>query len=254
MFIDGVTWGGPVLSWLVQSAKQLALLTATLLIGVLLSLHWSAQSTRRPASPDQINQTIYQLELEQTDLKRRVGHLRGELARRQQQGAANTQLLQELRAELTTQQIQAGLVDVRGPGVRVSLDDSQLLSTASNVDDLLIHDYDLRDLVSVLWLAGAEAVSINDERVVQGTSIICVGSTIMVNDTRLSPPYEVLAIGDPLRLQDSLRNPGYLTELRMRDERFDLAFEFVRADTMTIPAYHGSIRHRFVQSGSTEAQ
>lgn len=235
---------------LVRSAKQLALLVATLIIGLFMSFHWSAQSTRRPASPDQINQTMHQLELEQAELKRRVGRLREELGTRQQQAAANVQRLQELRTELKRQQVRAGLVDVQGPGVRVVLDDSQLVSTASNVDDLLIHDYDLRDIINVLWLAGAEAISINDERVVQDTSVICVGSTIMVNDTRLSPPYEVLAIGDPLRLLDYLRNPGYLSELRMRDERFNLSLEFVRADAMIISAYHGSILQRFVQPGS----
>ena len=60
----------------------------------------------------------------------------------------------------------------------------------------LIHDFELRDVASLLWLAGAEAVAINDERLVASTSIYCVGSTIIVNNTRLSPPYEIRALGN----------------------------------------------------------
>ena len=63
-------------------------------------------------------------------------------------------------------------------------------------------------MLNLLWLAGAEAVSLNGERVVATTSIYCVGSTILVNDTRLSPPYEFLAIGDPARARDGHQRSG----------------------------------------------
>jgi uncharacterized protein YlxW (UPF0749 family) len=100
-------------------------------------------------------------------------------------------------------------------------------------------------------LAGAEAIAVNDERIVHSTSVYCVGSTVMINDTRLSPPYEITAIGDPLRLQDHLRNPGYLSDLRARYARFGLSLGIVRDDSITIPAYRGSVLQRFAQPGGS---
>jgi uncharacterized protein YlxW (UPF0749 family) len=189
-----------------------------------------------------------QLELEQAELKRQVARLRAELALRQE-AMADTEVLEDLRAELTAEKARAGLLEVRGPGIQVILDDSQR-TLGGSADDLLVHDYDLRDVINVLWLAGAEAVAVNDERLVQSSSVYCVGSTVMVNDTRLSPPYEVRAIGDPIRLQDTLRNPGYLEALKARHERLGLTLEFGRVESMTIPAYHGSTQQRFAQPGS----
>ena len=228
--------------------KQLAMLGAALVLGMLVSFQWSAGPIRRPISPDRVDQTMRQLELEQAELKRQVARLRAELALRQE-AMADTELLEGLRAELTAEKASAGLLEVQGPGVRVVLDDSER-TLAGSADDLLVHDYDLRDVVNVLWLAGSEAIAVNDERLVHSSSIYCVGSTIIVNDTRMSPPYEIRAIGDPMRLQDTLRNPGYLEALKARHERLGLALEFDRVESMTIPAYHGSVRLRFAQPGS----
>ena len=119
-----------------------------------------------------------------------------------------------------------------------------------DANDFIVHDFDLRDVVNVLWMAGAEAVSVNGERVAQSTSVYCVGSTVMVNDTRLSPPYEIRAIGESLRLQDHLRNPGYLSELKMRSERFGVVFEYSRVDSIIVSAYQGSTMRRYAKPGS----
>jgi uncharacterized protein YlxW (UPF0749 family) len=237
--VSGSAWG----------SKQVAMLGAALVLGMLVSFQWSAGAAHRPASPDRVEWTMHQLELEQAELKRQVARLRGSLDVLQQEAVADTELLEGLRAELYLEKAHSGLVDVRGPGVRVALDDSSR-TFASNPSDLLIHDFDLRDVANVLWLAGAEAVAVNGERIVHSSSVYCVGSTVIVNDTRLSPPYVVSAIGDPMRMQDYLRNPGYLSELKGRCERFGLLLEFMRVETMTVPAYQGSTLLRFARPGS----
>jgi uncharacterized protein YlxW (UPF0749 family) len=228
--------------------KQLALMGAALVLGLLFGLQWPIDSNRQPVSLDPVSQTIHQLEVEQAELKRQVSRLRTSLNQRQQQAVERTDRLAGLRGELLAQQALAGLVDVEGPGVRVILSDGARTG-AGREDDLLIHDYDLRDVINVLWLAGAEAVSVNDERIVQNTSVYCVGSTVLVNDTRMSPPYEVLAIGEPIALLNHLRNPGYLADLRTRAERVGLTFDVMRVDATTIPAYQGSVHQRFAQPG-----
>ena len=232
-------------------AKRTAMLVAAFALGLLVSLQWPVGATRSSASHDRVGRTMRQLELEQEELKRSVGRLRAELDASQREAVASSDMLGGLRAELMLQKMLAGLVEVRGPGVQVILDDSRFTSLES-ADGILVHDFDLRDVVNVLWLAGAEAIAVDDERVVHSTSIYCVGTTVMVNDTRLSPPYEIGAIGDSVRILDYLRNPGYLSELKTRRDRFGLGVEFVRVETMTVPAYRGSLHLRFVQPGSQE--
>jgi uncharacterized protein YlxW (UPF0749 family) len=224
------------------------MLAAALVLGMLVSFQWSAGAERKPLSTDRVNTTIDQLELEQADLKRRVSALRRELDARQQRAVANTGSLEGVRSELMAQKARAGLVALRGPGIVVRLDDSPR-AMSGNAVDMLVHDYDLRDVLAVLWLAGAEAVSVNDERIVYSTSVYCVGSTIMVNDTRLSPPYEITAIGDAVALQDHVGNPGYLSNLKTRSERHGVRLEVVRADSLMVPAYQGSVSLRFAQPG-----
>ena len=225
------------------------MLFAAVVLGILVSLRWSADANGTDASLDQVSRTIRQLELEQEDLKQTVGRLRQKLNSRQQDSAASTARLEELRRELVQQKMRAGLIDVRGPGVRVILNDGSQGSVGDE-SELLVHDFDLRDVIGVMWLAGVEAVSVNGEHIVSSTSIYCVGSTIMVNDTRLSPPYEVSAIGDPVRLLDHFWNPGYLAELKTRAKRFGLQFEPVGVESLTIPAYRGSLPQKFAQPGS----
>lgn len=228
--------------------KPLTMLLAALVVGMLISFQWPTGSAADAEAPDQVVQAIRMLELEQAELKAQVSSLRSALTARQE-AAGSKDLLEDLQAELALQRAWAGLIAVRGPGVRVTLTDSTR-NWAGRADDLLIHDFDLRDVISLLWLAGAEAISINGERVVHSTSVYCVGSTILVNDTRLAPPYVILAVGDPGRLEATVRNPGYLRDLRARAERLGVGLSVSQTPSVTTPAYKGSVVQRFSQPGS----
>ena len=220
-----------------------------------LALAWQLKGPRAsppigytPGDPrDRIVNTIEQLETEQSALKSEIARLRAELASFQFQAAANTDRLQRLNEELDAQRAAAGLTAVRGPGIAVTLDDGSVrnMPASSDPNAYLVHEFDVRDVINVLWLAGAEAVAVNDERVVGNTSVYCVGSTVMVNATRLSPPYVIRAIGEPGVLMETLRNPSYLSSLRQKAERYGIKFQVTQVSKMTLPAYIGSfsVRH-----------
>lgn len=230
--------------------KQFSMLVAALLLGALVSVQWPTTAAQSSNSPDQVSRTIQQLELEQQEFKHTILMLRQKLDARQKEAAGSTLMLEEVRAELARQKMRAGLTAVRGPGIQVVLNDGAHPTRGIDTNGTLVHDYDLRDVINVLWMAGAEAISVNGERIVSSTAIYCVGSTVMVNDTRLSPPYQVNAIGDPIRLQDHLDNPGYLSDIKLRMERFDIKFEFFQIEVMTILAFRGSLPQRFTQPGN----
>lgn len=184
--------------------------------------------------------TIARLEAEQDALKAQVAELRRQLDERQRQ-TQSADMLQGLAEELARQKMLAGLVALHGPGVEVVLNDSnrQVVPSAVNPELYLVHDYDLRDVVNLLWAAGTEAMAINGERIVASTSIYCVGATIMVNDTRLSPPYAIHAIGPPEQQEALLKNPKFLADLRNRVSAYGLTFSVAQVANVEVPAYHG---------------
>jgi uncharacterized protein YlxW (UPF0749 family) len=148
----------------------------------------------------------------------------------------------------------AGVIPLKGPGLRVVLDDSNVPTIPAGDDPAfyLIHEYHLRDIVNALWQAGAEAISINGERMVGASSIYCVGSTIMVNSTRLSPPYEISAIGDSAAMDDWVNNPAVLRELKTRIKVYGLQFKTVRSQNLVAPAYTGSTTVKYASQGASQ--
>jgi uncharacterized protein YlxW (UPF0749 family) len=235
-------------------ARSVSLLVVGLTFGLLLSLAWRAPAARsadqigRPS--EQVSLSIERLETEQRALRASLAHLREELAERRQAAAANTDRLQVLKAELDRQALLAGLTPVHGPGIAVVVDDSHVqVPRGEDANLYIVHEHELRDIVNLLWMAGSEAVAINDERLVGSSSVYCVGSTVMVNDTRLSPPYTIRAIGNPRVQQDYLRNPSYLQSLKERARLYGLRFEIGTVPNVRLPAFGGSVLVRHAQLG-----
>ena len=234
--------------------RHLSILFVGLTLGLLVSLGWrsASETSVEPAvqQSSKILFSIQRLEAEQQELKSVLAELRQELAERQQAAAAQTDRLQILQVELDRQRRLAGLTPMQGPGVRVTLDDSAVrIPPAADPNAYIIHEYDLRDIVNLLWTAGAEAIAINDERLVSTSSVYCAGSTVMVNNTRLSPPYTIRAIGNPRVLQDFLNNPSYLKDLKEKKRLYGLDFVVQDAAGLTLPAYSGGFLVQHARPG-----
>lgn len=237
-----------------QVDRNISLLVAGLMLGLLLSLSWRQPALNYAAEPaarsGQVWRSVERLEAEQRELKATLADLRQELAEQQQAAGASTDRMQALQAELERQQLLAGLVAVQGPGVMVILDDSVAqVSSGLDPNQYIVHEHDLRDIVNVLWMAGSEAIAINDERLVSQSSVYCVGSTVMVNDTRLSPPYQIRAIGDPQVQVDYLRNPSYLKSLKEKQRLYDVRVEIKPMTSVAVPAYSGGFLVQYARPG-----
>jgi uncharacterized protein YlxW (UPF0749 family) len=96
--------------------------------------------------------------------------------------------------ELSRAAGQAGLGELRGPGLRVTLNDSTL-TKAGDLNDLVIHSQDIQAVVNALWRSGAEAVAVNGQRLISTSAVLCVGNTLLLDGTVHSPPYVVEGIG-----------------------------------------------------------
>ena len=101
----------------------------------------------------------------------------------------------------------AGLTEVTGEGVTVTMNDSSTHS-GSDMNAYLVHAEDLLSVVNELNGAGAKAVSINGQRMVGQSAITCAGSIVMVNGVRVAAPFEIKAVGDPEVMDSALHFPG----------------------------------------------
>ena len=150
---------------------------------------------------------------------------------------------QGMEMELENAKKLSGLTDVYGPGITVTLEDANATNVVGPVEYYVIHDSDVRAVVNELLAAGAEAVSINGERVVATTAIRCVGPTILVNNVRSSVPFVIKAIGDPLVLEAAMNmNGGIVSELRYYQNKV----------TIHMKAYTGALTFNHVTSVKKE--
>src|SRR4029079_18747424 len=95
---------------------------------------------------------------------------------------------------------------VHGPGLKVELDDAHLQSIPQGFtgDDLVVHQQDVQGVVNALWAGGAEAMMLQDQRVIRTSAVRCVGNTLILQGRVYSPPYTITAIGDVSRMRRSL--------------------------------------------------
>lgn len=137
--------------------------------------------------------------------------------------------------------LRAGLVPLEGEGVIVRLDDSTATSKAGENPNLyLIHDDDILRVVNELRAAGAEALSINGQRLTATSEIRCAGPTLSVNNVRSSAPYEISAIGDSKSLENALKMRGGVAETL---KVWGIQLEVTVSKNVYIPPYRGSAAH-----------
>ncbi len=142
--------------------------------------------------------------------------------------------------ELTA--LAAGRRAVTGPGVVVQLWDAEpgrnLPSWVTN-DDLVVHQQDLEAVINALWSGGAEAMTLQGERVIATSAFRCVGNVLRLHGRLYSPPYEVQAIGDPDSLMEALDDSASVQTYLEYADRLGLGWDADEAETLTLPEYTG---------------
>jgi uncharacterized protein YlxW (UPF0749 family) len=153
-----------------------------------------------------------------------------------------TQRLERQANELA---VAAGRTAVTGPAVRVKLDDAKLdggeVPEGADPDDYVIHQQDVQAVVNALWAGGAEAMMLQDQRVISTSAVRCVGNTLILQGRVYSPPYVVTAVGDTERMQVALESDPQVANLRDWSVAVGLGYDVRQVGQETLPAYVGSI-------------
>jgi uncharacterized protein YlxW (UPF0749 family) len=227
---------------------SLVLLLPAVLFGLLVSIQWRTQSERNELTVrynTPLLDAAKSLQNEQAALKVQLADLRAELDQIQTSASTQSDAGKELQARIDELKKVAGLNERTGDGVLITLDDARSASAAKDVEKSICHNTDLTDIVNQAWRGGAEAIAINDERIVGSSSIYCVGSTIMVNGTLMSPPFSVVVIGPPNDLLATYDDPSQLRDIKQRRDVYGLGFRVSRASAMRVPPYRGALNIRY---------
>ncbi|MCV7198991.1 DUF881 domain-containing protein [Mycobacterium angelicum] len=149
--------------------------------------------------------------------------------------SSDTQLAAMLKrsAELAAE---ADMNPVHGPGLVVRLEDAQRDANGrfprdASPDDLVVHQQDIDGVINALWSAGAEAIQMQDQRIIATSVVRCVGNTLLLNGRTYSPPYTITAIGNAGAMQSALAASPLVTLYKQYVVRFGLGYrEEVKSD------------------------
>lgn len=207
-------------------------------LGVLISLsiqtqkHVEALDLLQSQRLSSVRNLLANAQTESTQLKEEHNNLTTQLDQARNSGGTSQAML----AELDQYRLMDGTVAVQGPGIQITIDDRQ--QDHKTVFPLITDD--LMVISNILKFAGAEAISINGQRIVAPTAIVMSGSTKLINQVPITRteeiPFEILAIGDQDQLVD------YFTKLEATGlKQSGISVSIVRK-TVQIPSYKGGYR------------
>jgi uncharacterized protein YlxW (UPF0749 family) len=236
---------------------QLTLGVALLALGFLVAAQLASEGPRvryttQERSP--LVETASELQAQQDQLKQDILDLRAQIQATEGAGEGSAAVVRELNDELAEARIAAGLIPLRGTGIVLQLEDSlDPVAPDANQVDYLVGARDLRVVVEELWAAGAEAISVNGERIVPTTAIIDVGPSILANSAYLVAPYQVTALG-PSDLYSRLSaQPGFVDFIRARAQGYGIRVQFAEPEQVDVPAFVGTVTLRYARPDSTPA-
>lgn len=236
-------WLRSIPSW------QVTLGAALLALGFLIAAQLGSEGPRVRYTTQErtpLLETTAELQAQQEDLKSRILKLREDIQAVEGQGAGSADLVRQLNTQLQEARIAAGLIALTGTGIVLQLDDSQsLVPPGGSQADYLVGSRDIRTVVEELWIAGAEAIAINGERVTSTTAIIDIGSSLLVNSAYLAPPYQVTALGAPDLYERLSRSPGFIDFVRARAEAYGIRLSFAEPERVDMPAFAGTVTLRY---------
>lgn len=140
-----------------------------------------------------------------------------------------------------------GLTALSGPGLTVTLTDAPRgedgrYPQGVEPDALVVHQQDVQSVLNGLWAGDAEAIAVQDQRLIATSALRCIGNTLLLDGRTYSPPYVITAIGNPDRLSAALEAEYGVQVFRQYAQTYGLGYQVQPARTVSVPAYAGTVR------------
>lgn len=197
-------------------------------------------------------QTNLKSEMDKNEgLMQQIVQLQTDLAKYREQAAQSGGATKILRDELNRAEAIAGLTDLEGSGIIVTLKDGLKSDTVITYDDGygIVHDAYILTILNELRASGAEALSINDERILATSEIRCAGPTVSINNTKIAAPFEIKAIGNPETLENALRMPGGAVD---EANFYGIDVTIKKSNKMLIKKHTGTAGFKYAQTVEPE--
>ncbi|HHZ14254.1 MAG: DUF881 domain-containing protein [Caldicoprobacterales bacterium] len=227
-----------------KSAKgQFALTIVSLILGLMLAAQFkNVQKVGGNVSiqrTQELTEYIKKLESDNENLLNQINEYKDIIS-----SYENTSQDETLLNELIRTKSQAGLLPMEGPGVVITVDNLLISGWDGNQQVFQsVHYDDLLRLINELNAAGAEAIAINNERVISTTEIRNAGDYIVINTNRHSAPFEIKAIGNPDNLEAALKLLGGVVD--NLSQILDISIK--TEERITIPKYEGTVNYRYAE-------
>ena len=157
----------------------------------------------------------------------------------QTNSSTNDSLIASMKSQIDNLGLLAGTTDVQGEGIIITLYDG-------NTSDSLVHDSDLLTVINELRVAGAEAISVNEQRIITTSAVRCVGSVIQVNYQKVAAPFEIKAIGNAQYLESAMTIKNGVVDVL---NGYGIKVTLSRESNIEIPKYDGALSFNFAKQG-----
>lgn len=154
----------------------------------------------------------------------------------QTNSSTNNTLISSMKEQIESLSAMSGVTDLKGEGIVITLNDGAKASDTTIRSDTLVHDSDLLTVVNELKAAGAEAISINGQRIITTSAIRCVGPVIQVNYQKVAAPFEIKAIGNAQYLESAMTIKNGVVDLL---KEYGVSVSVSRQTNVEIPKYEG---------------
>lgn len=233
------------LAW--GSATLVVCLIAGLLLGTTRGV--SDGTELRASDSPRLSDLVRVAQSESDDLAASRDALTMQVAQLQSGAATNDDEVAAVLDQLAALEDPAGLTERQGAGVTVTLtdaprgDDGRYPADASP-DDLVVHQQDVQSVLNAMWAGGADAISMQDQRIVATSAPRCIGNTLLLHGRTYSPPYVITALGDPAKITEALDAEPGVRVYKQYSTRYGLGFLQQAGSDLTVPAYTGGAAAR----------
>lgn len=226
---------------------------ASVIIGLLISLNISFKDIPRRVelSAQQYKEALN----ERSKLLKDIDNIKVQyyenyqkLSKYQDENPTTLKVNEEITTELTENNIILGKEETIGKGLKITVNDaSQVFDNFINDPNIsserIVHNTDILNIINNIRNAGAEGMSINDQRIISTTEVYCSGPFLSVNGVKLSAPFYIDVIGNPDVIKNYIDSEGGCLEVlhNFRGIKVDIQV----SNEIKIPAYGGDIKYKY---------
>jgi len=210
--------------------RNIAITLVCVILGFMLSWQYNslnhnqqAASSERKRAEDLKDELITEKK-KNDDLRKRNEELEKEVMEYENARGDSNKTVEKLKQELERVRIIAGLVGVKGRGIIITID---------NNGNATVNDTDILDVINELRASDAQAISVNDERIVAMSEVRFAGSYIMINGRQMRAPFVIKAIADPDKVESALKMIGGVLE--KLEVAYQLKVSVKTSDNIIIP-------------------